>query len=307
MAQNVAGALRERWFTEGAAALRRTLSGMGMADSLPDGEFYACPLCLVAYDRAALEAGAFSIEHVPPRSTGGKPLLLTCEPCNSTAGTTMDAHAAGRQAAGNLFAGKPLKRALHAEFDVGGVTVRGNMNSANGAFLMDVVQEANKPKDITAITTTFGDWAAAGTGGAIGFKFRERMSPELARLSVVRAGYLAAFAALGWRYAFLECLQPLREQLAKPDMVTLPSLVFTDPAAEPGRRELLVTEEPSEMRTLAVVLGRHTVFLPRWDAPRSLEEISDGLAWYDALPASGKRCTRTRIPWPAYPQYALDQ
>ena len=133
------------------------------------------------------------------------------------------------------------------------------------------------------------------------------MSPELARLSVVRAGYLAAFAALGWRYAFLECLQPLREQLAKPDMVTLPSLVFTDPAAEPGRRELLVTEEPSEMRTLAVVLGRHTVFLPRWDAPRSLEEISDGLAWYDALPASGKRCTRTRIPWPAYPQYALDQ
>jgi hypothetical protein len=60
------------------------------------------------------------------------------------------------------------------------------------------------------------------------------------------------------------------------------------------------------MRTLAVMLGRYTVFLPRWDEPKSMEEISAGLAWYDALPASRKRCTRTEIPWPAYPQYKLD-
>lgn len=306
MARRVTKAQRERWFTEGAAALRRTLSGMGMADSLPDSEFYACPLCLVAYGRDAFEAGVFTVEHVPPHSAGGDPLLLTCERCNSTAGAAMDAHAAGRKAVDDLFAGRSLRRALRAEFDVGGVTVYGNVNSENGAFLMNVVPKANNPKDITAITETLKNRAAAGTGGSIGFKFREHVSPELARLSAVRAGYLAAFAALGWRYAFLECLQPLREQLAEPETAILPSLVFIDPAAEPGRRRLLVTEEPAEMRTLAVMLGRFTVFLPRWDEPKSMEEISAGLAWYDALPASRKRCTRTQIPWPAYPQYKLD-
>lgn len=106
MAQSVTKAQRERWFAEGAVALRRTLSGMGMADSLPDSEFYACPLCLVAYGRDAFEAGMFTVEHVPPHSVGGDPLLLTCERCNSTAGTAMDSHAAGREAADDLFAGR---------------------------------------------------------------------------------------------------------------------------------------------------------------------------------------------------------
>ena len=80
----------------------------------------------------------------------------------------------------------------------------------------------------------------------------------------------------------MECLQPLREQLAEPDKAMLPSLVFRDPAAGHGRRSLLVTG-PAEMRTLAVMVGRHTVSLPRWDEPKSVEEISAGLAWYDAL------------------------
>lgn len=129
----------------------------------------------------------------------------------------MDSHAAGREAVGDLFAGRSLRRALRAAFDVGGVMVYGNVNSENDAFMMNVVPKANNAKDVTAITETLKNWAAVGTGGRIGFKFREHMSPELARLSAVRAGYLAAFAVLGWRYAFLECLQPLREQLAEPD------------------------------------------------------------------------------------------
>lgn len=46
-------------------------------------------------------------------------------------------------------------------------------------------------------------WAEVGAGGSIGFRFRERLSPTAASLSWVRAGHLAAFAALGWRYVFL--------------------------------------------------------------------------------------------------------
>ena len=124
---------RERWFADGAEALRRTLGGMGMADSLPDGEFYACPLCLQAYGRAALDYGVFSDEHVPPRSAGGHVLVLTCTRCNNTAGTAMDADAAAREAVHDLWAGRSLGRALRTEYEIGGVTVHGTVGRATGA------------------------------------------------------------------------------------------------------------------------------------------------------------------------------
>ena len=61
------------------------------------------------------------------------------------------------------------------------------------------------------------------------------------------------------------------------------------------------------MRSLAVVLGRHTVFLPWVAEPKSMDEIAAGLAWYSGLPPSRRRCTRKQIPWPAEPQYILDR
>jgi hypothetical protein len=295
---------RERWFADGAAALLRTLSGTGMADLLPDGLFYACPLCLIAYGHEAFTRGALSDEHVPPRSTGGRVLLLTCTSCNSTAGSTIDAPAAAQEAAHDFLAGRSVRRELRAEYKVGDVTVRGSVNSA---MMMFVVPKANNPSDVTEMTRTLTKWADEGVGGRIGFRFRERLSPQAARLSWVRAGYLAAFAALGWRYALLECLNPLRAQLAAPEESILPPLSFFDAAASPNRRQMLIVEEPAEMRSLAVALGRHTVFLPCPVESRSLDEISAGLAWYSEQPISRRRCTRKQVPWPAEPQYALDQ
>lgn len=49
---------RERWFADGATALRRTLNAMSMEDLLPSaGQFYAYPLCLTTYGRDAFEGG----------------------------------------------------------------------------------------------------------------------------------------------------------------------------------------------------------------------------------------------------------
>jgi hypothetical protein len=278
-----------------------------MGNSLPDGEFYACPLCLMTYGREAFEHGVFSDEHVPPQRTGGRVLVLTCTRCNSSAGASMDADAVAREAVHDFMAGRSLSRALRAEYKVGEVTVQGNVTSENGAVIMNVVPKANNLKDITAVTETLTSWADAGAGGSIGLRFREHLSPTAASLSWVRAGYLAAFAALGWRYVFLERLNPLRAQLAAPDQSILPPLSFFDPTAPSGRRQLLIVEEPDEMRSLAVGFGRHTVFLPWVAEPRSVDEIADGLARYSALPASRRQCTRKQLPWPNEPQYALDQ
>jgi hypothetical protein len=242
-----------------------------------------------------------------PHSTGGRALVLTCTHCNHTAGTSMDADAAAREAVHDFMAGRFLSRALRAGYKIGEVTVQDNVTSENGAVIMNVVPKANNSKDVTAMTETLTRWADAGVGGSIGFRFRERLSATAASLSWVRAGYLAAFAALGWRYVFLKCLNPLRAQLAAPEQSILPPLSFFDPTAPRERRQLLIVEEPAEMRSLAVTFGRHAVFLPWVAEPKSMNEIAAGLAWYSALPASRRQCTRKQIPWPAEPQYALDQ
>jgi hypothetical protein len=116
---------RERWFVQGAAALRRTLTVIGPPDALPPtGEFYACPCCLTAYGRDALHAGVFTDEHVPPRAAGGQILVLTCGDCNHSAGSAFDAHAERREAVHDFLAGRGSDRTLRAEFRVGNVANR---------------------------------------------------------------------------------------------------------------------------------------------------------------------------------------
>src|SRR5262245_31174488 len=71
----------EEWFRRGAHALDQHAPKHR-------GTGYGCPLCLRIYPSPS----AFTVEDVPPKSVGGRPLLLTCYDCNSKAGHTIDWH-----------------------------------------------------------------------------------------------------------------------------------------------------------------------------------------------------------------------
>jgi hypothetical protein len=226
---------QERWFADGAAALRRTLTTLNLPNPLPPtGEFYACPCCLMAYGRAALDLGILTDEHVPPRAVGGRRLLLTCADCNSSAGSALDAHAERREAIQNFLTSPEPGRALSVEVAVGNNIIRGAIRRTDDAWVMQVAPKANHPRQVEEATRTLSAWAAAreaADGRQIGLRFSERLLTVRAQLSWVRAAYLAAFSALGWRYVFLRCLDPLREQLAAPTANVLPPLAMVDPTA----------------------------------------------------------------------------
>jgi hypothetical protein len=300
---------RDRWFAEGAAALRNTLSAHGMQDMLPTaGEFYACPLCLVTYGRDALDHGVFTREHVPPRHAGGRVLVLTCKRCNDTAGSTIDAEAEGREAVHDFLAGLPTARDLHAEFDVGGARVRGNVSNTGAATFLSVVPQASNPKEVAEMRRILEALAAGGAGGSIGFRLVERVSVTSAKLSWVRAAYLAAFAALGWRYVFMACLGPVRDQLADPSADILPPLALRDSNSPRDRRQLLVVDEPADLRSLAVVIGRYTVFLPSWLEPQPVDTLAAAVAARSASSDPDRfQWVGKQIPWPSKPMYTLDR
>jgi hypothetical protein len=307
---------RERRFVEGSAALRRYFAAIGRSDALPPtGEYYVCPCCMRVHGREALSDGALTIEDVPPKSVGGRRLVLTCKQCNSTAGTRLDEQARLREEQLDFLTGRAPDRALAAEIIVGESTTRGDVRHVDDALLLFVDPKRSDPGQHAEMTKTLDQWAMGDRpGGPMGFELTKRVHVVRARLSWLRAAYLVAFAALGWRYIYMPYLPPLRAQLADPDATLLPPLALDDPDTPADRRDLLVVQEPHELRSLAVVLGRYTVFLPGLEDPQPFMSLASALSRSPMQLTSPGAPGRIQIPWrgkriawPTRPMYALDQ
>jgi hypothetical protein len=267
-----------------------------------------------------------TFEDVPPIQLGGRPLLLICKECNNPQGSALDSPAADREKIHDLLVSPDPGREMHGELTIGELRIRIRVEVEGDAFRLRIVDQhsANNPTDIAEAIRLLNE-LAAGQDPAPPMRFRVIPGPRSkagiqlapARLSWVRSAYLVAFAAFGWQYVLHPRLRlsmdRLRGALNDPAAHPLPSLALLDLDAATDRHDLIIVQEPVELRSVAVVLGRYTVFLP-WQAhPRSLEDLAATLrgvasAPQDAsgavprLPYSGKT-----VPWPARPRYDLDQ
>lgn len=77
-----------------AADLFKTLSKHNHLVEIPEitsyQDLYFCPLSLCFYQKDHIGTGQLTIEHVPPQSLGGKPLVLTSREINNNDGRTVD-------------------------------------------------------------------------------------------------------------------------------------------------------------------------------------------------------------------------
>jgi len=133
---------RARWFDEGASTLRLVLDRQGRGHELPPtGSYYACPSCLVAYPREAVTARVLTIEDVPPKVLGGRPMLLTCVECNSSSGTNFDAHAAQKAIADAFIYGRVSDRKVPATLYIDGILLRGYASRPRIASRLSAFQD----------------------------------------------------------------------------------------------------------------------------------------------------------------------
>jgi hypothetical protein len=72
-------------FDRGLLALQRALG-----EAVEKG--YMCPLCLRIWTREALSLKLLTLDHVPPRSQGGRTVVLTCQECNNRSGHALEGH-----------------------------------------------------------------------------------------------------------------------------------------------------------------------------------------------------------------------
>jgi len=284
------------WFDRGVEALSRVLPACP--------PYYVCPLCLRGFTRQHLDTGKLTREHAPPRALGGQVIALTCHKCNTRAGTQVDREMLACERLID-FAQGAMTAPFRAKLLTEAATV--NVDAMHGpeGFKIIGLPQYNNP---VATRASEAEWNRLKDHGAEGFKFTLRVSggrDRHAQVGWLRAAYLVAFAAFGYRYIFRSPLKPVRDQLADPAAEILPMWEFLIPDAAPTERRLIAVKRPASLKSLAVQMGRHLIFLPHPPDMLLYTRLGRRRA------RSGGEVARitisgTQFSWPREPQHVLD-
>lgn len=232
------------------------------------------PLC----SRPFTDPDELSRERAPPANVGGCVIVLTCRGCNSTAGHSLDVAIRRHEDFREFHAGEH-KRLRRGRMRVGDVEANALVNiSRDGVRIVDT-RSRNAPDVAMAIERELED--LRDDGKITVFVDDLRREAKQAYAGWLRAGYLAAFAALGWRWAALPELKPVRDQIARPDEEIVPLAVHGLRRTTGLRRSILIVDEPEELRSVAVAIDRYVVLLPPPFPPRDIYERVATLSPFD--------------------------
>jgi hypothetical protein len=251
------------WFDRGVHALGRVL--------IPrPPEIYACPLCLGAFTTDYLENGQLTDEHVPPKSVGGNPIVLTCRYCNRLSGSYFDEAVATDEKL-RTFGQPHALGSLPATVTRLGVRNNGSIRFDGQTFFMVGDPGQNNPQATEAITASL---ERVGEGSTLQLAVRVKHDPLRAGLGWLRAAYLAAFAMYGYAYVLQPAFNSLRAAIGNPDSGFDPVILRVDD--EGAMDPLFVAVSAPELAAgcRAVLFGPRLVLLPPWAAPED---------WFDTL------------------------
>jgi hypothetical protein len=299
--------IRLAYFQRGAEAAGRTL---GVS------EVYVCPECTKPFTIADLNNDQLTLEHVPPSSVGGHAICLTCRAWNSRAGHTFD-YAVAELDKMRAMADATMRHS--GEFSgpirlvVGAATVNANINIEPGHIVIEVHEERNNPEFFHEQMRHFDSVRAkSGTKPQFTITGSFRAGTRPLAMSVLRSAYLAAFAFYGYRYAFDQRLDIVRQQLQEPDREIVPKSAFylhNEPL--PGITEPWIIQTTQPITGVMIHFPKGTfpvaisVMLPPLHATspfyESLEPHLDGEPGHRKLAIVGNAQG-----WPTGPAHLLD-
>lgn len=283
-----------RWFEQGFESFSRRFPGI--ATKVRPHPFYVCPQCLRAFHEGAIDL--LTREDVPPKSVGGKKIILTCGECNCRAGHQMDVHARREADIFDFFTGRLAEAQATIRTGSGRLPIR--LSSKDNQVTMFGVPKAASPADNDGLKADF-DRASLPDGRhdlRINLAFTP-FSPARAEASWVRSAYLAFFAALGYRFVLRRELDEVRQRIAAPSTRAGCSfrIVRPDVAPEPL---LTVIRSPETFRSFAMVYGQQVVLLPMYGGTLLYARLAQQPASHVQLSAEGV------YPWPDRPLFLHD-
>ena len=241
---------RQAWFSQGVTAFQRARPGAPAV--------YPCPLCI----RGFTTPNALTLEDVPPKAVGGKPLVLTCRTCNNTSGHLLDSHIRSGQDLKEMTEGKREASIRLTQF---GHTINALATFSPGGISIAGLPKHSDPKAHKALFDELERAAASGsTDWNITITMSSRHSPQREGVGWLRVGYLYAFASLGYQWVMRPELEPIREQFRKPDERLVPAVMKHTDAA-PAGDGISFVHSPRELRSILVRLGKNLFFFPNFN------------------------------------------
>lgn len=136
------------------------------------------------------------------------------------------------------------------------------------------------------------------------FRFKigfEAFDQGLVRLSWLRAAYLAWFAALGYRFILRSEMAPIRAKIRHFDSTAAPLRFRMLVRNQTLRPQLVIIDEPSELRCFAMLYEFNAILLPRVGDSDLYERLAK-------RPDSfSENLSGFEVPWPSGPAFAWDQ
>ncbi|MSV34464.1 MAG: hypothetical protein EXQ47_02535 [Bryobacterales bacterium] len=254
---------------------------------------YVCPICLNPFSVEALDDGRLSKEHVPPQGVGGHELLLTCTSCNNMAGTKLDASAKTKEDVRLAMAGR-ANRPHRIKATIGGITVNGQLNAKDGSYALTIPRHLNRPGMSEALQRL-------GRAGASLTVEHERYSELGARISWLRAGYLALVAMEGYKIVLDPAMEIVRTQIQECDERRMLTFVADAQADFPMTiRRVLRVLEPAWHRGCTVQFGPYLVNLPSLGDMTIYERLAN-----NGLSPAVQHTTYEYVGWPITPTFGI--
>lgn len=133
---SISPATKQRWFFKGVHAF-------GEAAPVNCAQGYCCPTCLMI----SPSIDSFTVDHVPPQSIGGRPLILTCADCIGSAGSELDSHWAHFMDVEGFAAGH-LPEPVTVDFTYENVKIVAELSTIDGGFLIAGISKASNQRMI---------------------------------------------------------------------------------------------------------------------------------------------------------------
>lgn len=219
---------------------------------------FVCPICLRLFNEEGLDqkyTDALTLEDVPPKSLGGKPIILTCKICNNSSGHRLDGQLL-KQRHVNSFLQKEHHSKVHALINFK------NSIRNSGTITIDAEKNIfffNINDDKTKRTTNFlrslvnqSDWSAT----EINFKFQEPPR-RIAQIAELRIAYLLLFARLGYGFILNQVYEPVRQQIRNPNTEVLPTFGVLNPIEVNHPDGVFMVTDPEQFKGIFVKYTLH--------------------------------------------------
>lgn len=191
--------LREEFFN--LYALNLSLIDPSCAD------LFMCPLCRRLFDRGCLSGDALTLDHIVPKSLGGRHRTLMCKTCNNDlCGSKLEADLVRRFELEDKLSGVS-DEPLRGDARIGGEVVTADWRFSVREFTVD--GRINPPSSIEAISR-LPDPVLEAFSPHIDFDQRNTV------IAMLKIAYLSMFAFFGYDYILREPADTIRLQILAP-------------------------------------------------------------------------------------------